>query len=58
MNVAVRSFAKISLVGFLRFLVPIGRKNALASRTFKGQPESANAAEQIYEPRLGFSSGL
>ena len=50
MNVTVRSLAVIGLVGDLGHLVPVGGENALPARALEGEPEAANAAEQIYEP--------
>jgi len=49
MNVAVRALAVIGFIRYLRRFVPIGGENALAARALEGEPEAANAAEEVYE---------
>jgi hypothetical protein len=48
-NVAVRALAVIGFVGDPGLLVPIRGEDALAARALEGEPEAANAAEQIYK---------
>ena len=52
MDVAVRTLAMIGFVGDLCRLVPVGGKNALATRALEGVTEAANAAEEVYEAQM------
>ena len=52
MDVAVRFLAKISRVGFLRFLIPIRGENAFTTGFFKREAETADAAKQINETKF------
>jgi len=49
MNVAVRALAVIGGVGDLGLLVPVGGEDALAARALEGEPEAADAAEEVNE---------
>lgn len=49
MDVAVRTLAMIGFVGDPGRLVPVGGENALAARALEGEPEAANAAEEVNE---------
>lgn len=48
-NVAVRLFPKIRLVGDLRLFVPVGGEDTFATRALEGDAEAANAAEEVNE---------
>ena len=50
-NVAVRALAVIGGVGGLGRLVPVRGEDALAARALEGEPEAADAAEEVYETR-------
>ena len=54
-NVAMRTFTEVFLVGFLRVLVPVARPHALTPSSLKREPKSTDAAEQIDKPK-GFCS--
>jgi hypothetical protein len=51
-NVTMRLFAEIGLVGDLRVFVPIRGKHAFAASTLKGKAKAAYAAKQINETML------
>jgi len=52
MDVAVGRLAEIGGVGLLRVFVPVGGEYALAPGAFKGEPETADAAEEVNEFEL------
>jgi len=52
MNIAMRPLAEIGGVGFLRLLIPIRGKDALATCLLKCKAETTDAAEQISEPEF------
>ena len=49
MDVAVRGFAEVGRVGLPAELVPVAGEDALASGALEGEPEPADAAEEIDE---------
>ena len=51
-NIAYRSIPEISLIDHLGVFIPIRTKNAFASKRLKGNPESADTSEQIYESEV------
>lgn len=56
-DIAMRLFTKVGLVGQPTELIPIAGKNALRTGALEGKPEPADATEQIDEAG-GFLAGL
>lgn len=52
-DVAVRRFAEVGGVGDLGVLVPVAGEDALGAGALEGDPEPANAAEEVNETEGG-----
>ena len=51
-DVTMGNFSKVGAIGFLSVLIPLRTKDALTTRSFKGEANSTDARKEVDEPQL------